>query len=211
MLGELQRMLVYKKLNPNELSAQEFLTLEKEIKKPEDNLISDIYLDFKLWQNGLPSRQESFAKYLAKKIPQNSGIKILEVGCGRRGRLSRILGAQGFCITGMDPKVEMSSCGNVRFLRSKFHYQKIDLSEYDFVIAQEPCEATEHIVRACIQQRVSFIIALCGAPHKMISGYKPKNETEWYECLIKISTNDIKLRYIKFDPITKTPILKSNF
>ena len=68
MLGELQRMLVYKKLNPNELSAQEFLTLEKEIKKPEDNLISDIYLDFKLWQNGLPSRQESFAKYLAKKF-----------------------------------------------------------------------------------------------------------------------------------------------
>ena len=39
----------------------------------------------------------------------------------------------------------------------------------------------------------------------------PKNEKEWYERLIQISANDIKLRYIKLDPITEAPILKSNF
>ena len=211
MLGELQRMLVYKRLNPNELSEQEFLALEKEIKKPKKELISDVYLDFKLWQNGLPSRQESFAKYLLRKLPKDPGAKILEVGCGRRGRLSRILGERGFCITGIDTKIEMESYENVKFLKEKFNYEKFNLLEYDFVIAQEPCDATEHIVRACIKQKVPFIISLCGAPHKMISGYMPKNEKEWYELLVKISVQDLKLRYIKTDPITETLILKSTF
>ena len=66
MLGDLQRIQVYKKLNPNELSAKQFLNLEKEIKAPRSNVISDEYVDFKFWTMGLPSRQENFAKFIEK-------------------------------------------------------------------------------------------------------------------------------------------------
>lgn len=201
----------YAKLNPNELSAQQFLKLEKEIKSPRSNLISDEYVDFKLWMIGHPSRQESFAKYVAKRLPKKSKTKILEVGCGRTGRLSRILGEQGFFITGIDPKLEIFNDVNTKFIKEKFDYTKFDLSKYDFVIAQEPCDATEHVVRACVNQRVPFIMSLCGVLHKLISGYMPKNYKEWYEYLLNISNKDLKLRYIELDPLITTPILKSTF
>lgn len=181
MLGVLHRIQEYRSLNPNELSAKQFLDLEKEIRNQQSNIISDEYVDFKLWLLGHPSRQETFAEFLAKKLPKDDGIKILEVGCGRTGRVSRILGEKGFCITGIDPKVEISSCANVKILKEKFDYTKFDLSEYDFVIAQEPCDATEHVVRACVKHRVPFIMSLCGVPHKLMSGSMPKDEKEWYE------------------------------
>lgn len=211
MLGEMQRIKVYKNLNPNELTTQQFLDLEKEIKSKKSNIISDEYVDFKLWLRGLPSRQESFASFLAKKLPKDNKIKILEVGCGRTGRVSRILGELGFDVTGIDPKVEILSSGNTKFIKEKFDYTKFDLSKYDFVIAQEPCDATEHVVRACISKRVPFLMSLCGVPHKLINGYMPKDENEWYEYLLNISIKDMKLRYLSLDPITLTPILKSNF
>lgn len=212
MLGELQRRIqLYKQLNPNELSAKQFLDLEKEIKAPYSNLISDEYVDFRLWLMGLPSRQENFARFIVKKLPKSNSAKILEVGCGRTGRVSRILGEQGFYITGIDPKVEMLSNDKIKFIKEKFDYTKFDVSEYDFVIAQEPCDATEHVVRACINQRVPFIMSLCGVPHKLISGGMPKDEQEWYEYLINISSEEIKLRYVDLDPITTTPMLRSKF
>lgn len=211
MLGELERLRLYRESNPNELSTQQFKDLEKEIKSPGSNLISDEYVDFKLWQMGFPSRQESFARYIAKKLPKIAGAKILEVGCGRTGRVSRILGEQGFYITGIDPKVEMLSNANIEFIKGKFDYNKFNLSKYDFVIAQEPCDATEHIVRASVTHKVPFIMSLCGVPHRLISGYMPKDEKEWYEYLLNISKDDLKLRYIELDPLTVTPILKSNF
>ena len=211
MLGGLHRFQEYKKLNPNELSAKQFLELERELKGPYSNVISDEYIDFKLWMMGLPSRQESFAKFLAKKLPKEEKVKILEVGCGRTGRMSRILGEEGFCITGIDPKVEMLSCANVEFIKEKFDYEKFNVSKYDFVIAQEPCDATEHVVRACINSKIPFIMSLCGVPHKLINGSMPKDEKEWYEYLLNISKDELKLRYISLDPVTITPILKSNF
>lgn len=210
MIDQLQRMKVYKDLNPNELCPQQFLNLEKEIKNPSSNLISDEYVDFKLWQLGLLSRQEKFAKYIAKKLPRNDS-RILEVGCGRTARVSRILKGAGFSVTGIDPKVEKSSCGNVEVIRDKFHFQKFDLSGYGFVIAQEPCDATEHVIRACIAHRIPFIMSLCGVPHKMISGYMPKDEKEWYKKLISISEKDLRLYYIELDPLTITPMLRTNF
>ena len=209
MLEQLLR--IYKNVNPNELSLYQFRELEKEIKSKNSRTISDEYVDFKLWMQGLPSRQENFASFLEKRIPKKEGMKILEVGCGRTGRLSRILVKKGLDVTGIDPKVEMLNCDNTKFIRGKFEHTKFELSAYDFVIAQEPCDATEHIIRACVKQRVPFIISLCGVPHKTISGFMPKNEKEWYQYLLKISAKDLELYYIKLDPLTITPILKSNF
>ena len=209
MLEQLLR--IYKNVNPNELSSQQLRELEKEIKIKDSRIISDEYVDFKLWMQGLPSRQESFAKFLEKRIPKKEELRILEVGCGRNGKLSRILGKKGFDITGIDPQVEMLSCGNTKFIKERFEHTKFDLSTYHFVIAQEPCDATEHVVRSCVRQRTPFIMALCGTPHKLISGVMPKNEQEWYQYLLNISVKDLKLNYIKLDPFTITPILKSNF
>ena len=208
MLDELQRIKLYKQLNPNELSTQQFQKLVDEIKQPKSKTISDEYFDFKLWYKGYPSRQESFAKFLAKKVPDSA--KILEVGCGRTARLSRILSQNGFYMTCIDPKLEVVTGENVEFIKDKFDYKEFDLSPYDYIIGQEPCDATEHIVRACINQNKPFLITLCGVPHKLISGKVPKDANEWYEYLINICPQEVKLRYISLDPFLSTPILKSN-
>lgn len=210
MLDELQRMQLYKKLNPNELTLQQFLKLEQEIKKPDTKTISDEYFDFKLWYNGYPSRQENFATFIAKKLSENEGAKILEVGGGRTARLSRILSEKGFKMTCIDPKVELTSDNGIEYIKGKFDYKEFDLSIYDYVVAQEPCEATEHVVRACTNQNIPFMMTLCGVPHKLISGKMPKDVNEWYGYLVNIASGKVKLRYIELDPILLTPILKSN-
>lgn len=206
----LKRLEIYKKLNPNELTSEQFVKIQHEIKNPNKTTMSDEYFDFKLWYNGLPSRQESFAKYIAKKLSKKPNAKILEIGGGRTGRLSRFLAEKGFNMTCVDPTLELESTNNIEFIKSKFDYKNWDLSKYDYVIAQEPCEATEHIVRACIQQNKSFMIILCGVPHKLICGKKPKSVDEWYDYLMNIASNEIKLRYITLDPFSKTPVLRSN-
>ena len=81
MLDIMQRIKLYKELNPNELTLQQFTELEKEIKSPDPYTITDEDYDFRLWCRGLPSRQEAFASFLEKKLPK--GANILEVGCGR--------------------------------------------------------------------------------------------------------------------------------
>lgn len=208
MLDELQRIEEYKKVNPNELTAKQFKNLEHEIKYPDPKVMSDEYVDFELWLRGEPSRQERFARFIVKKL--RKGSKILEVGGGRTGRLSRILSEEGFIMTCMDPKLEMESTEKVEFIKGVFNYKRTDLSNYDYVIAQEPCEATEHIIRACVKQKKPFIIIPCGVPHKLISGKTPKDVNEWYEYLINIDSKGIKLRYLKWDSFSITPMIRSN-
>lgn len=209
MLDELHRIELYKQLNPNELSLEQFLKLEKEIKHPKPTIISDEYFDFKLWCRGLPSRQESFAEFVAKKMAKKDGAKVLEVGGGRTGRLSRILNEKGYRMTCIDPKLELVS-SDIECIKGQFNYKTFDLSVYDYVIAQEPCEATEHVVRACATQNVPFMMALCGVPHRLISGQTPKSVEEWYDYLLDIASTEIKLRYVKLDPFLSTPMLRSN-
>ena len=210
MLDELHRIQSYKKLNPNELTTQQFLKLEQEIKHSKPGIISDERFDFKLWCIGYPSRQESFATFIEKKLSGKEDAKILEVGGGRTGRLSRLLSEKGFKMTCIDPKLELASSDSIECIKGKFDYKAFDLSIYDYVIAQEPCEATEHVVRACINQDVPFFMTLCGVPHRLISGKTPKDVDEWYNYLLNIASEKVRLRYIALDPILKTPILKSN-
>lgn len=200
----------YKESNPHELTPLELAELAKEIQKSRTGVSSDKSLDFLLWCNGYPSRQELFAKYLIKHLPKEPGLKILEVGCGRTARLSRILAEKGFTMTCIDPKVDSSLLNGITSIKGKFDYRKFDLSEYDFVIAQEPCDATEHIVRACTSQDKPFIISLCGVPHKLLSGETPKTYEDWYNYLWKIARDKTQLLYLSLDPFSKTPIIRSN-
>lgn len=209
MLNELQRIELYEQVNPNELSPQQFTKLKHEIKHPKPTTISDELFDFKLWCNGYPSRQESFANFIAKKLRKHQGSKVLEIGGGRTGRLSRFLDKKGFKMSCIDPKLELTS-NNIDFIKGLFDYKKFDLSLYDYVIAQEPCDATEHVVRACVEQHIPFMMSLCGVPHKLISGEMLDNVYEWYEYLVDIDPQEIRLRYLSLDPFLSTPILKSN-
>lgn len=210
MLDLSHRIKLYKQLNPNELTTEEFLKLEEEVKHCKKNTISDEYFDFLLWSKGFPSRQENFANFICKKLSDKKGGKILEVGCGRTARLSRFLSKKGYNMSCIDPKVEVSKYEGIECIKGDFDYRQFDLSKYNYVIAQEPCNATEHVVRACTTQNIPFIMTLCGVPHELISGETPKDVYEWYNYLINIDSNKIKLRYINIDPFLSTPILRSN-
>ncbi len=209
MVKQTIRFNIYRDTNPNELSQKQLAELEKEINtiKKSDS-ISDELGDFLLWCEGLPSRQESFAKYLLRQMPKTPGLRVLEVGCGRVAKLSRILNEKGYIMSAMDPKLDLKYCKGFTGIRGKFDYRTIDLSPYDFVVAQEPCDATEHIVRACLEQNVPFIMSLCGVPHKLISGTMPKDVYLWYEYLVTLQPYKMKLRYATLDPFFKTPVLK---
>lgn len=200
----------YKKLNPNELTPLEFVQLEKELSPASGALASDQLLDFLLWRNGYKSRQELFANYLIKYLPKNPSAKILEVGCGRTARLTRILAEKGFTMACIDPKVDSSYLNGIMSIKGKFNYRKFDLSEYDFVIAQEPCDATEHIIKACTNQGKPFIISLCGVPHKLISGETPRKLDDWYNYLWGIAKDKTQLITVSLDPFSKTSVIRSN-
>lgn len=200
---------LYKKLNPNELTAKEFSELEKELKGLYPDTSSDQLIDFLLWARGLPSRQKSFAKFISKKLAKFPNARILEVGCGRTAILSRILAEEGFDITCLDKIVDPTLTHGVPAIRKSFDYRTFDLSDYDIIIAQEPCDATEHIVRACKEQNKIFFMSLCGVPHKIIGGGMPKTYQEWYDHLLKVSDGYAKLIWLSLDPLTKTAVLKS--
>lgn len=204
-----QRLEEYKKKNPNELTDEQFEKIKDEMENPKSKIISDEYFDLKLWCLGYPSRQESFAEYVAKRLKRKNVKKVLEVGCGRTYRLSRILDKKGFEMTCIDPKVEkLSACESDITAKKEIFDFKYDLSDYDCIVAQEPCDATEHIVRACIEQNKPFIMTLCGVPHTLISGEEPENVYEWYAYLLNISKeNKIRLRYVALDPFLETPVL----
>lgn len=127
---------------------------------------------------------------------RGSRLRILEVGSGRHGRLSVMLAERGYEMTCMDPKAEDLPGSGVEVRREAFHYAHVDLTGYDFVVAQEPCEATEHIVRACVAQRIPFAVALCGVPHELISGEMPGDVYEWYEYLENIDRDYTELWYV---------------
>lgn len=199
----------YRKLNLIELTEEQFGKIERDMSESESDTISDEYLDFKLWCLGMPSRQEYFAKYLVKKLHRKKAQRILEVGCGRTFRLSKILALEGFWMTCMDPEIVLPelSMEKIVCLKTRFDLH-CDLSNFDFVVAQEPCDATEHVVRACVTQNKPFIMSLCGAPHMLMSGKKPKDVYEWYECLVNISTEGkIRLRKAQLNPLLETLIL----
>ena len=173
------------KLNPFDFTQQQMENLKAELRNPKENLSSDEKVDFILWTKGLKSRQEYFAEYICRLLSNKKNLKILEVGCGRKVRLSKLLVEKGYNMSAMDPKLEDVS-EDVNLIKESFNYENTNILDYDFIIAQEPCDATEHIVRACVKERKDFIINLCGTPHQLINGTLPKSIDEWYTYLENI-------------------------
>lgn len=212
MNNKLIALHFYRLTNPNELTPEQFKKLENEIRQPASKTISDEYADFKLWYNGYPSRQYFFKDFLVSRLQGKNISKILEVGCGRTAILSKLLASEGYDLTCIDPELELSkNFANLKIIKDVFNYQTFNVTYFDLVIAQEPCDATEHIIRSCINQNVPFIISLCAAPHKLISGEIPGDIYKWYIYLKDISPENIKLEAFCISPFVSIIISSSDF
>lgn len=181
--------------NPLEFDTHQFERVKDDIQNPRDGIVSDEYVDFILWSKGIKSRQECFAEFVERKFPLAKYPEMLEVGAGRNARLSSLLSQKGYRMTAMDPQIRLFHKVNesVKYIRESFTYGKTDIAEYDAVIAQEPCEAAEHIIRECVKMRKDFVVGLCGTPHKLINGEMPADVYEWYRYLEAIDKENCML------------------
>lgn len=183
---------------------------------PRKGTVCDEYVEFRLWMKGLKSRQEYFAEYVEQKLPVKTYPRLLEVGCGRTARLSRLLCAKGYKMTAIDsqlePEPENLEKPEEKIVRRKdaveglecrkeaFDFQKADLSRFDAVIGQEPCEATEHIIRACLAAGLPFVISLCGTPHRLINGEEPADVYSWYAYLEELGGEGCSVKRTELIP-----------
>lgn len=206
---DISRIKQYRQENPHRLTSGELDQIEVELKSPKAGTISDQCLDYQLWCQGLKSRQELFADYLAESLAGRRIKTILEVGGGRSGRLSRLLAERGYHMTCMDPKLEIEDGPSVRAVREMFDYRATSLTGYDLVIGQEPCEAAEHIVRACLAQNIPFIVALCGTPHILISGEQPEDVWQWYHYLGEIDRERTEMKIVKLYGDIRAMVIRS--
>lgn len=183
----IHRLKEYLEENPLKFSEEQKQKIVMDVVNPRDGVVCDEYVEFKLWMRGLKSRQEYFADYVEQHLPPDRYRRLLEVGCGKTARLSVLLAKRGYQMTAMDPGVEpetvWDSFEGVLCRPEPFYYETTELSCYDAVIAQEPCETTEHIIRACLTAGKPCLISLCGTPHTLISGEEPENLQEWHSYL----------------------------
>lgn len=184
----LQKYSAYCVQNPLHFTEEQLLRIKNDITRPRSGVVCDEYVEFILWKNGLKSRQEYFADYIERLFPPTKYGTLLEAGCGRTARLSRLLADRGYRMAAIDPCLEKSGTAEaVLLMKERFLFGKTDLSPYDAVVAQEPCDATEHIIRACLAEKKSFCISLCGSPHPLMDGRTPETVYEWYEYLEELA------------------------
>lgn len=183
----IEEFKLFCKENPLDFDTEQFKKIENDILNKK-NVVCDEYVEFTLWQKGLKSRQEYFCEYVEKIFPLEKYSHLLEVGAGKNVKLSKMLSKKGYQMTAIDPKItESSDFENLKVQKDSFLFEETDISCYDAIIAQEPCEATEHIIRACVKQKKDFFISLCGTPHTLINGETPETVFDWYQYLDKIS------------------------
>jgi len=195
----------YLKDNPDDLTMQQKVKLRREVhaEARESGVLSDEMVDYRLWLEKLPSRCESFADYLSGPLMRYAGGTILEVGCGPRARLARSLLDRGYNVEAIDPKLEMRSR---IFRRESFTIDYPHLDSFQAVIALEPCEATELVIRACTQQKVPFFVVPCGSPHPRIDGTLDKTTAEWWAYLMNLNSK-IRISPIELDKEFDLPVL----
>ena len=201
----------FREENPLNFTEEQLSQIEAELKDPSRKTISDACLEYKLWCQGLKPRQELFADYVEAAMAGQRIENILEVGGGRAGRLSLLLAGRGYQMTCMDPKLELESRPSLKAVKAEFDYRTASLSGYDLVIGEEPCEAAEHIIRAGLEQKVPFIVALCGVAHTLISGELPGDVWEWYRYLEQIDCEHTRMKPVKLYGDIGVMIIRSTF
>lgn len=198
----LEDFLVFYKNNPLDFTKEELKKVFDDIVNPRSGVVYDETVDFCLWNKGLKTRQQYMAEYVKKRFPKEQFPRLLEVGCGKQARLSKLLVENGYEMTAMDPCVFLTEGGRMKLvcLPECFDYKTADISGYDAVIAQEPCEAAEHIIRACTAAGKPFCVSLCGAPHRLISGEEPESLAAWHEKLLQAGNGGCRITRQDFIP-----------
>ncbi len=172
--------------NPLRFSERRIEIARRDFYKERKKTASDEYADYVLWAEGEPSRHEHFGKYLLSFINKNGWKSVLEVGCGEETLLAQWLyqNIDDVSITAMDLCEMHCDEPEIRLVRKAFDENE-DLSGFDVVVAQEPCDATESIISACTKQNVPFCVILCGVPHTRLTGELDENAYDWYAYLLK--------------------------
>lgn len=199
-------------INPFSFSNEQLEKLKNDMKHPKKRLICDERVDFLLWCKYGLSRQDYFAEFVSTLFSKEKYPFLLEVGCGYNARLSILLSEKGYHMSAIDPKVNETINNKITLVPTSFDYTTTDISSYSAIIAQEPCDGTEHIIRACIKEKKDFIIALCGVPHALINGTIPNNCDEWYSYLVNLDHEHIfLLKHLPFIPNINSNILIGMF
>ena len=89
--------------------------------------------------------------FLANKLAQNKefsdGIVIITKGELFSGSSSLAQGG----IVSVIPEINIKD--SIEGMKDFFNYETTSILKYDAIIAQEPCEATEHIIRLCTKEK----------------------------------------------------------
>ena len=196
----------YLERNPERFNDQEkvkfFQGLEQWISGKSDTIDDEVY-DFLIAAklSDQQSREEEFVSFLNQKHGHFAFKPVLDVGAGRMCRLSTLMAKHGAKMYAIDPAIRISDeeayeMGLVKVSRSKFSCDRYpaygrkgtNVHPFAHIVGLEPCEATEHIIRQGLKYDKPFDVLLCAAPHDSLDGKKFRSYEEWYEYLLKISS-----------------------
>lgn len=192
----------YLRLNQERFNEKEKKALKGQFKSffivNTTNAIPDELYDFLVYAELADiSRAEYFGKYIIQKYPVDEFPNILDVGAGRMCRLSQYLLGKGYSVTAMDPNIRLRAgeVPGLRIVKKRFVCDEqtrgnrgTDISPFSAVVALEPCEAAEAIIRKC-GGRKPFEVLLCSEAHSALNGRKFSTCDEWYDYLGSINRN----------------------
>lgn len=148
-------------------------------------------------------REDIFMRYLLAKYVSFRGKHVLDVGAGRVCALSNVLAKKGAKVTAMDTNIRQDSkilqkvkITGIKKLFVCDEFSKTgtgtNIQRFDLIVGQEPCDATEHIIRQALKYNKPFDISLCASPHKSLDGRTFETYEQWYEHLAGIS-NEVSI------------------
>ncbi len=182
-----ETLMQFAEQNPLDFSEHRIEFVRRDFYRQKRKTVSDEFVDYVLWAEGNPSRQEHFGIFLLPVIKARNWKSILEVGCGETALLSKWLYSH------LEGKVKMTAIDKcnihcdepeITLIQREFSDNE-KLTDYDAVIAQEPCEASELIIKNCTEQKIPFCVILCGVPHTRLTGELDKDAYSWYAYLLK--------------------------
>ena len=190
----------YLSVNPamlNETEKQVLLSDFKAFRRRELDIPSELIYDFFAYGGLLPSRHELFADFITGKHLPKDFKRVLDVGAGKHCPLSEILATRGYLVKSIDPEILLNDNSAVQkgfiiekglFLCDEFAPDGIgtNISDFDLIVAMQPCQATEHIIRQCTKYNKPFVIKLCADSHPCLSGEENATFKQWFSHLESI-------------------------
>ena len=156
----------YPKFYQNMLQSQLLVACTKEI---IPDLFMEVYSHCNVATDFAEDPYKYYLEFLTNNFQNFENQQILEVAAGAypvlTEKISKYITKTKGCgsITGIDPNLITTKVKNANLYKEKL--QDISLTNYNLIIGQSPCEATEEIIlRSCIEKKEMSIL-LCGCTH----------------------------------------------